>query len=59
MAKKICARCRAEIDTEENGYVTCLDNFLQLRYFDSDECNTFCSEECACESMSIVRVYDE
>ena len=59
MAKKICAWCGAEIDTEEDGYVKCLDNFLQVKYFDSEDDNVFCSKDCACESMSIEHIYDE
>lgn len=28
-----------------------LDNFLQVKYFEDNKSNRFCSEECACESL--------
>lgn len=59
MAKKICATCGADIDTAKTGYIKCLDNFLQIKYFDSEKDNVFCSEECACKSLMIERVFEE
>ena len=41
--KKYCTHCGKEI---EDYYYKCLDNFLQVSYFDNDEMNCFCSEEC-------------
>ena len=58
MAKKICACCRKEIDTITDGFVMCRDNFLQVKYFDSEDDNIFCSIECACENMMIEHVYE-
>lgn len=60
MKIKHCAYCEKEIDTVREGYVTCRDNFLQVKYFEDPDGrdNIFCSEECACESLMIERVYD-
>lgn len=58
MAKKLCACCKSEIDTVKDGFVRCLDNFLQAKYFDSEENNLFCSKECACESMMIEHIFE-
>ena len=41
--KKICSECGKEL--EENYYM-CMDNFLQTKYFDSEEENCFCDEYC-------------
>ena len=45
---KICAQCGKECTNE---YYKCLDNFLQVKYFDDEDCNCFCSPECFCESL--------
>lgn len=54
MSKRYCAQCGEEISSEK-GYYKCLDNFLQIKYFenDSDELNCFCSQECFCEFTSL------
>ena len=56
-----CAYCRTEINKLKEGYVTCLDNFLQQKYFDDPDGkdNIFCSKECACKAMSIKHIYPE
>lgn len=47
-----CAVCGKEI---EETYYKCLDNYLQIKYFDDYEQkdNIFCSQECFCESLSL------
>lgn len=45
-----CARCGQEIDPNMGAYVF-LDNFLQIKFFEQNKDNRFCSEECACESL--------
>ena len=50
--KKIfyCANCGREIDPSMGAYMF-FDNFLQVKYFEDNKSNRFCSEECACESL--------
>lgn len=43
-----CAFCGKEIAEE---YYKVLDNYLQVKYFDSEDDNVFCSSECFCESV--------
>lgn len=45
-----CANCGEVIN---DTYFSCLDNFLQVKYFDTEEENVFCSTECFCESLSL------
>lgn len=49
-AFKYCATCGQELGEE---FYLFTDNFLQVKYFDSDECNAFCSEQCACEALML------
>lgn len=44
--KLYCACCGKEIEHE---YIKVLDNYLQVKYFDNDECNCFCSKDCLCD----------
>lgn len=53
----ICANCGCEIEGEH--YLSVLDNYLQVKYFDSDEDNIFCSEDCICEALSVGKVDKE
>lgn len=50
-----CAHCGAEIDTVEDGYYACRDNFLQVKYFEEPDGsdNIFCSRDCFCESLML------
>lgn len=49
MEKPICcAECGCEID-----------NYLQVKYFDSEENNIFCSKECLCDALSVGEVDKE
>lgn len=54
---RYCAKCHLTI--EGDGYYKVLDNFLQVKYFETDELNCFCSEECLLEYISVDFVYIE
>ena len=45
-----CSECGSPI---EDTYFKCLDNCLQVNFFDSEEENCFCSEECFCKYMEL------
>ena len=56
---RVCVQCGKEIDPVKDGFVMCRDNFMQAKYFqemDGSD-NVFCSKDCACEYLSIERVY--
>lgn len=58
-AGRVCAQCGKEIDPVKDGFVMCRDNFIQAKYFqemDGSD-NIFCSQDCACQYLSIERVY--
>ena len=48
--KRYCAHCGCECVDE---YYECLDNYLQVKYFDSEEDNCFCSKECFCDFVML------
>ena len=48
-----CSECGAKI---EDNYYFCLDNFLQVKFFDTDEENCFCSQECFCKYLSLTEI---
>ena len=48
-----CSECGAKI---EDSYYMCLDNCLQVNFFDTDEENCFCSKECFCKYMELSEV---
>ena len=48
MKKFYCSYCGKEIDGEAYMF---LDNYLQVKYFDDNKSNRFCSQDCACESL--------
>lgn len=52
--KKIirCAKCGEEIPVGEDYFVV-EDNFLQVKYFDSQADNCFCSPECLCDALGV------
>lgn len=54
MASKIivCAKCGNEISVGEDFY-SVEDNFLQLKYFDTNAENCFCSIDCLCDALSV------
>ena len=45
-----CSTCGEYL---ENKYYKCLDNYLQVKYFDTEEENIFCSQECFCKYLSL------
>lgn len=45
-----CSECGVKIEGE---YYKCLDNCLQVNFFDTEEENCFCSTECFDKYMSL------
>lgn len=56
MKDLICSNCNLEI---KESYYKCLDNFLQVKYFDSEEDNIFCSKNCFCSALFLTEFYKE
>lgn len=54
---KYCANCKCRIT--DIVYFECLDNFLQRKYFDTEEENCFCSQECFCEYLNLNSIENE
>ena len=52
-----CANCGKQIEAGEE-YFKCLENYLQVKYFDSEDCNIFCSQSCFCESLFLENYYN-
>ena len=52
-----CANCGRLIEAGEE-YYRCLENYLQVKYFDSEDCNIFCSRDCFCESLFLENYYN-
>lgn len=59
-AIKTCANCGTEIDVKKDGYLMIGDNFLQVKYFEEQDGsdNIFCSENCICQSLSVMTKYE-
>lgn len=54
---KECSYCQAEINTDIDSYFTCLDNFIQTKYFDDEEKeNVFCCQECFCNYVQLEEI---
>lgn len=53
---KHCACCGKEI---EGTYLKVGDNFLQVKYFENDDENIFCSKECLLKSLSVLTVFED
>lgn len=51
-----CSYCDAEINTNTDSYFTCQDNFIQTKYFDTEEENIFCSQECFCNYVQLEQI---
>ena len=51
-----CSYCGAEINPNIDSYFTCLDNFIQTKYFDAEEENVFCSQECFCNYVQLEEI---
>ena len=45
-----CSTCG---DYIEDTYYKCLDNFIQVKFFDTEEENIFCSQECFCKYLNL------
>lgn len=52
-----CSNCH-ELITDET-YFSCLDNYLQVNYFDTEEENIFCSKDCFCEALTLTEIEDD
>ena len=52
---RICAECGSIIEPEDTWYKVG-DNFLQVKYFDSNEDNCFCSKDCLLRSLFTLEV---
>ena len=52
---KYCAECGQEL---ENDYYIVGDNYLQVKYFDDEESNMFCSKDCLCKALSVLNIVD-
>lgn len=50
---KKCSYCNLKINTEVDTYFKCLDNFIQVKYFDCEDENIFCSKECFCNYVQL------
>jgi len=50
----VCSVCHMELQPGDE-YLRIGDNFLEVKYFDSEEENLFCSEECLCRSLHVIR----
>lgn len=46
--KPVCAYCRNVLEDE---YLMVRDNFLLIKYFETEESNMFCDEYCLAESL--------
>ncbi len=53
---KECSYCNAEINAEIDSYFVCQDNFLQVKYFDTEDENIFCSQECFCNYVQLEQI---
>lgn len=53
---KECSYCKEQIKTEIDSYFTCLDNFIQVKYFDTEDENIFCSQECFCNYVQLEEI---
>lgn len=54
MKEIFCACCGKKI---EKDYLKVLDNYLLVKYFDTDEESIFCSDECLQKSLSVETFY--
>ena len=52
MKIRYCANCNVPIK-EGDEYVKVLDNFLMVRFFDSNDCNIFCDNDCLAQFLSV------
>lgn len=50
---KKCSYCNKKINIEIDTFFKCLDNFLQTKYFDTEDENIFCCQECFCNYVQL------
>lgn len=53
---KECSYCHVHINTELEEYFVCQDNFIQTKYFDTEDENIFCSQECFCNYVQLEQI---
>lgn len=53
---KECSYCNTEINQNTDEYFTCQDNFIQTKYFDTEDENIFCSQECFCNYVQLEQI---
>ena len=53
---KECSYCKKDIDTNLEEYYICQDNFLQVKYFDTEDENIFCCKECFCNYVQLEQI---
>lgn len=51
-----CSYCNERINTEIDSYFVCQDNFIQAKYFDTEDENIFCSQECFCNYIQLEEI---
>ena len=55
--KKYCSHCGREIENER--FYKIGDNFIQVKYFDDDEENCFCSTDCLLNYLQVGEVEND
>ena len=53
---KECSYCNNPINPDIDIYYMCLDNFIQTKYFDTEDENVFCSQECFCKYLQLEEI---
>lgn len=56
---KECSYCQAPINPDIDSYFTCQDNFIQTKYFDTEDENVFCCRECFCNYVQLEEIDPE
>ncbi len=56
---KECSYCKAPINPDIDSYFICQDNFIQTKYFDTEDENVFCSQECFCNYIQLEEIEPE
>lgn len=53
---KECGYCQTQINPDIDEYFTCQDNFIQTKYFDTEDENIFCSQGCFCNYVQLEQI---
>ena len=53
---KKCSYCGVSINVELEEYFVCQDNFIQTKYFDTEDENIFCTQECFCNYVQLEQI---